>query len=119
MRRRIWWVHPANSIAASREERLYVSYIRNVDETYEWSAPRHPSFPFGELSCFGVLRVVEAMHNSGFFERDSLRGIRDYWQGIRFEDIGADPMSEDVKTSIHWRRLTELNHGMLVCTCGA
>lgn len=102
-----------NSIATSRERRLYVSYIRNDDETYEWSAPRHPSFHFGELSRFGVLRVVEAMHNTGFFERDALRVIRDYWQGICFEDIGADPMSEELKTSMPWRRLTELNHGML------
>lgn len=102
-----------NSITTSREERLYVSYIRNDDATYEWSAPRDPMFHFGELSRFGVLRVAEALRNAGVFERDALRVVRDYWQKFRFEDIGGDPLSDDLKTTIRWRQLTEINHGML------
>jgi hypothetical protein len=67
-----------NSITTSREERLYVSYIRNDDETYEWSAPGDPSFDFGGLRRCGVIRVVEALSNAGIFQRDALHVVRDY-----------------------------------------
>ena len=102
-----------NSITTSREARLYVSYIRNDDGTYEWSAPRDRLFHFGELSRSGVLRVAGALKDAGLFERDALRVARDYWQKFQFEDLGDDPLAESMDGNVRWRDLTQMNYGML------
>jgi AbiV family abortive infection protein len=102
-----------NSITTSREERLYVSYIRKDDGTYEWSAPRDPLFHFSELSRSGVLRVAGALKDAGLFEHDTLRVARDYWQKFHFEDLGDDPLADKMETNVHWRDLTQMNYGML------
>ena len=101
-----------NQIKASRESRLYVSYVRNDDGTHGWFAPRNP-FDFELRSHSGTIRVLEALHAVGIFEVEALKVVRDYWRKIPFADIGTDPLAVDRETLILWRQLADFNFGML------
>jgi hypothetical protein len=57
--------------------------------------------------------LLEAFHRAGLFEPKALRVFREYWQAFIFADIGDDPMSEALLSSIRWQQLTKLNLGML------
>jgi hypothetical protein len=101
-----------NAIKSRREERLYVTYIKNDDGTHGWLAPREP-FHFEQHFYCGVIRVVEALHGARIFQPASLRAASAYWQTIPFFDIGSDPLSDKLETSIRWPALRMRNHQML------
>ena len=102
-----------NSILTNRESRQYVSYIQDDDETYSWHAPINPPLCFGRLSKSFAIQTIEALNATGTFEIEALRTVREYWQEIHFDDIGSDPTFVDLRNSIVWRRLVDLNFGML------
>jgi hypothetical protein len=101
-----------NQIKASRESMLYVSYVRNDDGTRGWYAPRGP-FEFEGRIYPATIRVLEALHAVGIFEHEALQVFRDYWQEIHFVDVGIDPQTVAIETSVNWTKLTELNFKML------
>jgi AbiV family abortive infection protein len=101
-----------NEITTSRESQLYVSYVRYDDGSRHWSSPREP-FHFSFHNQSNVIQLLEAFQRAGLFEPKALRVFREYWQAFPFADIGDDPMSNALHSSIRWPQLTKLNLDML------
>jgi AbiV family abortive infection protein len=101
-----------NEITTSRESQLYVSYVRYDDGSHHWSSPREP-FHFSFHNQSNLIQLLEAFRHAGLFEPKALRVFREYWQAFPFEDIGDDPMSDALYSSIRWPQLTKLNLDML------
>jgi AbiV family abortive infection protein len=101
-----------NEITTSRESQLYVSYVRYDDGSHHWSSPREP-FRFAFYNRSNLVRLLEAFQRADLFEPKALRAFRDYWQAYPFVDIGSDPLSEAVQSSIRWPDLTRLNYNLL------
>jgi AbiV family abortive infection protein len=101
-----------NEITMSRESQLYVSYVRYDDGSHHWSSPSEP-FHFSFHNRSNVIHLLEAFQRVSLFEPKELRAFREYWQAFAFVDIGNDPMSDALLSSIRWPQLTKLNYDML------
>lgn len=101
-----------NMITHGREQRLYVSYMRNDDGTHSWHAPYPPGLLDGQVIPSGAITVVEAMSELGFFAKATLAGVAGFWQKIPFCCPIPDAMQSDPSMNISWGQLREYNLGM-------
>jgi AbiV family abortive infection protein len=101
-----------NQITTNRESQLYVSYVRYDDGSHHWSSPSEP-FHFSFHNQSKLIQILEAFQRVDLFQPKALRAFREYWQAFVFADIGSDPMSDALTSSIRWSQLTKLNLGML------
>jgi hypothetical protein len=68
-----------NEIEAYREDRLYVDFVE-TDEGDEWLSPAHWDDEFNITS--GAVRLMAALHLSGFSTTLALSVVADAWEGL-------------------------------------
>ena len=103
-----------NSILYMREKRLYVSYMRNDDNSHTWDAPYHPDLLFGDIVPSSVIRVTTALHHLGLFSTEGLEVIEEHWNDINLEDpVVGDPPQTDAAKNSSWHELAKWNIEML------
>jgi hypothetical protein len=89
-----------NSILYMREKRLYVSYVRNDDNSHNWDA--HTILPL----CSATLFLLQSFASRPVLE--------EYWNNINLEDpVVGDPPQVDPAKNHSWRELIEWNAEML------
>jgi hypothetical protein len=108
------WITP-NSILYMREKRLYVSYIRNDDNTHEWRSPYPPNLVFGNIKPSFIIRVVEALNSVGLFSEHGLGVVSDFWRGRQLVDPVADDDLQEVDSTknVSWGQARAWNIEML------
>jgi hypothetical protein len=103
-----------NSILYFREKRLYVSYMRNDDNSHSWDAPYHPDLLFGDIVPSSVVRVTTALRHLGLFSTEGLEVVEEHWNNINLEDpVVGDPPQTDPAKNGSWGELQEWNIEML------
>jgi len=93
-----------NEIDAYREERLYVDLIADDDGSIRWHTPEFWDDTTGMFSNdpSGAVRLVGALHRSGFDTEDGLRVIADVW-----EDFEPKLKTQTTKAT-HWQEVVPL-----------
>jgi len=100
-----------NVVTYWRERRLYVSYVRNDDDSHSWQAPYPPDLLDGHIVPSGAVSVVQAMGELGLFLRATLAEIACYWQKLSFEPVASD-VPADAQSNVSWAQLREYNLNM-------
>jgi hypothetical protein len=103
-----------NSILYMREKRLYVSYMREADNTHSWDIPYPADLLFGDIVPSSIIRLTNALRHLGLLSPEGLQVVEEHWGNINFEDpIVGDPPVVDPAKNIHWGTVREWNIEML------
>jgi hypothetical protein len=97
-----------NSILYNREKRLYVSYMREADNTHRWDTPYPPDLLFGDIVPSGLIRITNALHHVGLLSEPALAVVEDHWNAIDIGDPQLDP-----NNNVTWFTIREANLRML------
>jgi hypothetical protein len=103
-----------NSILYMREKRLYVSYMREADNSHHWDVPYPADLLFGDVVPSSIIRLTTALHHLGLFTIEGLEVVHKHWNDIDFEDpIVGDPPQVDPAKDVSWGDAHEWNIEML------
>lgn len=103
-----------NSILYMREKRLYVSYMREADNSHRWDAPYPADLLFGDVVPSAVIRLTTALNHLGLLSKEGLDVVAEYWNNINLEDpIVGDPRQVDPAKNVSWGQTHEWNIEML------
>ena len=78
------WIFP-NSIAAEREQRLYVDYVQDIIDPSSdcfWTVPPAPSSWASRYATPGSVSLCRALLRAGAASADGLAEIADIWRGF-------------------------------------
>jgi len=89
-----------NRILQEREEAIYVDYVA-TDEDHLWIRPSEDGFGFAYIGPPPVVRLAQALSDSGCTSPEALASIAEFWRPVK--------MTEDY----HWATLRDLNYETL------